>query len=83
MGRPRSASAEAIRPPAASSSARCSRQACPIAAAFAGAEAAWRSALEAVTLADVLGRVGEQSDPAQLMRSMAWLGEQVVEIGGS
>lgn len=69
------------RGPCATPREKC-RQACPIAAAFAGAEAAWRSALEEVTLAEVLGRVGEQSDPAQLLRSMAWLGEQVVEIGG-
>jgi hypothetical protein len=49
---------------------------------YASAEAAWRGALEAVTLADVLGQVGAQSSPEHLTKSMAWLGEQVVEIGG-
>ena len=67
--------------PCATPRAEC-RQSCPIAAAFAGAEAAWRAALEGVTLADVIARVGEQSSPEHLMKSMAWLGQQVVEIGG-
>jgi Rrf2 family protein len=68
--------------PCATPRAEC-KQSCPIAAAFAGAEAAWRSALEAVTLVDIMVKVGGQASPEHLMKSMAWLGEQVVEIGGN
>lgn len=67
------------RGPCATPREKC-RQACPIAAAFAGAEAAWRGALEGVTLANVIARVGEQSSPEHLMKSMTWLGGQMVEL---
>jgi Rrf2 family protein len=48
-------------------------RACPIARAMAGAEAAWRGALEAVTIADLARDVTEDSGPAALAGIGAWL----------
>ncbi|MEE4542260.1 Rrf2 family transcriptional regulator [Streptomyces sp. V4-01] len=60
------------RGPLAASPEDCVR-ACPIARAMAGAEAAWRGALEAVTVADLARDVTEDSGPDALPGVAAWL----------
>lgn len=55
---------------------------CPIAAAFAGAEAAWRGALQAVTIADIAQAVGRDSTPEHIMDSLGWLGRNLTELPG-
>lgn len=50
----------------------CTR-ACPIARAMAGADAAWRASLRAVTLADLVGTVEQDSGPEALPRIGSWL----------
>lgn len=67
------------RGPCANPREQC-RQACSIAAAFAAAETAWRTVLQSVTLVDVFAKAGNQSSPEQIMKSMQWLGEQVVQF---
>lgn len=46
---------------------------CPIARAMAGADTAWREALRAVSIADLVQDVGSTSGPAALGRIGAWL----------
>ncbi len=45
---------------------------CAIAQAFATAQTAWRSALEAVTIADMVATVGRDGTPTHLGRIMQW-----------
>lgn len=47
-------------------------RACPIAAAFAAAEQAWRGALKAVSLADLLERVAADSGAERLSALGSW-----------
>lgn len=47
---------------------------CPIARAMAGADAAWREALRAISIADLVRDVASTSGPAALARVSAWLG---------
>jgi Rrf2 family protein len=46
---------------------------CPIARAMAGADAAWREALRAVSIADLVQDVASASGPSALVRISAWL----------
>ena len=46
---------------------------CPIARAMTGADAAWREALRAVSIADLVQDVGSASGPSALVRVSAWL----------
>ena len=50
---------------------------CPIARAFAQAEAAWRAALAAVTIADLVTTVGRDGTPEHLGQIMQWYGAEV------
>jgi Rrf2 family protein len=58
------------------------RHACPIAAAFAVAEAAWRGALEAVTIAGLVAEVGATAKPDHIGEILAWFGSNVTELPG-
>jgi Rrf2 family protein len=62
--------------PCASPKADC-RRPCQIAAAFAGAEAAWRRELENVTIADLVAEVGAASSPGHITDILGWLGKNV------
>ncbi len=53
---------------------------CPIARAFAGAEAAWRGALGAVTIADLVATVGRDGTPAHLGQIMQWFGAEARQL---
>lgn len=55
-------------------------RACPIAAAFAGAEQAWRAALKAVSLAEILKSVAEDSGSERLSALGAWYGSAVTRL---
>jgi len=57
--------------------------ACPIAAAFAGAEQAWRQALQAITVADLLVQVGATSPPPHLAAVMGWIGANMTTVAPS
>lgn len=46
---------------------------CPIARAMTGADAAWREALRAVSIADLVQDVASTSAPSALARVSAWL----------
>ncbi|WJE02327.1 RrF2 family transcriptional regulator [Streptomyces antimycoticus] len=46
---------------------------CPIARAMSGADAAWREALRAVSIADLTQDVAESSGPSAMTRVSAWL----------
>ncbi|MGP3941670.1 MULTISPECIES: RrF2 family transcriptional regulator [Streptomyces] len=46
---------------------------CPIARAMSGADAAWREALRAVSIADLAQDVAETSGPSAMTRVSAWL----------
>jgi DNA-binding IscR family transcriptional regulator len=50
----------------------CTRP-CPIARAMAEADAAWRAALRAITVADLARSAGEDSGPTVLANIGAWL----------
>jgi Rrf2 family protein len=60
------------RGPLAAPAESCTRP-CAIASAMAGAEAAWRSALRATTIADLARSVDEDSGPTALAGVRAWL----------
>ena len=60
------------RGPLATPPEQCVR-ACPITRAMAGAEAAWRAALQAMTIADLARDVTEDSGPDALPTVAAWL----------
>lgn len=53
------------------------RMACPIAAAFAQAELAYRAALGGISLADMLAQVGTSASPAHLCAVIDWIGDHV------
>lgn len=59
------------------------RSPCHIAAAFAAAEEAWRSALRAVTIADIAAGVLRDSRPEHMMEAVAWLGENLTDLPGA
>ncbi|MFI7283357.1 RrF2 family transcriptional regulator [Micromonospora chersina] len=61
------------RGPLATPAEACTRP-CPIARAMAGAEAAWRGALRAVTIADLAGDVDDDYGPTALGSIRTWLG---------
>lgn len=67
------------RGPCAAPKADC-RTPCQIAAAFAVAEAAWRAALEAVTIADLNRQVGAAASPDHIADIVRWLGANVTEL---
>lgn len=56
------------------------RRACGIAAAFAQAEGAYRSALEAVSVADLLAGVMGSAEPDQLAASGQWLRHRQTKV---
>jgi Rrf2 family protein len=56
------------------------RRPCHIAAAFASAEAAWRLALEAVTIADLAAQVGAEASPEHIGDILGWLGSNVTTM---
>ncbi len=58
------------------------RAACPIAAAFAQAEQAYRSALVGISLADILTQVGTNATPAHLAQVMGWIGGNMTALPG-
>jgi Rrf2 family protein len=68
--------------PCAAPRADC-RRPCRIAAAFAAAEAAWRHALEAVTIADLFAQVGAEASPAHIVDILGWLGTNVTTMPGA
>ena len=51
------------------------RRMCEIAAAFAEAEAAWRGALRAKTLADINRDVATNADPRHLLKIAGWVAD--------
>jgi Rrf2 family protein len=55
-------------------------RACPIAAAFAGAEQTWRAALKAVSLADILLSVAKESTGDHLSAVATWYGAAVTRL---
>ncbi|MGK5440918.1 RrF2 family transcriptional regulator [Micromonospora sp. URMC 105] len=60
------------RGPLATPPEACTRP-CPIARAMAGAEAAWRAALQAISVADLVSSVDEDSGPTALAGVRSWL----------
>ncbi|MBQ0893522.1 Rrf2 family transcriptional regulator [Micromonospora sp. U56] len=60
------------RGPLATPPEACTRP-CPIARAMAGADAAWRAALQAISIADLAGGVDDDYGPAALAGLSAWL----------
>lgn len=56
------------------------RRPCQIAAAFAAAEAAWRHALDAVTIADLVAEVGAEASPGHILDILGWLGTNVTTM---
>lgn len=67
--------------PCAAARADC-RRPCQIAAAFASAETAWRQALQAVTIADLVAQVAAEGSPERIGEVVAWLGANVTELPG-
>lgn len=67
------------RGPCAASREQC-RKPCGIAAAFAGAEAAWRGALEAVTIADLVAGVLRATESDQALAAAHWLRENLTTL---
>jgi Rrf2 family protein len=67
--------------PCAARREECKRP-CHIAFAFAQAEAAWRSALQGVTIADIAMDVGRDSSPEHLGYALTWLGARLTELPG-
>jgi Rrf2 family protein len=65
--------------PCALSREQC-RQACPIAAAFAGAETAYRAALKAISLSDIVAEVGTTSDQHHLAQIMGWYAQNISDL---
>ncbi len=55
-------------------------RACPIAAAFAGAEQAWRTALKSVSLAEILKSVARDSAADHLSAVAAWYGSAITRL---
>ena len=55
-------------------------RACPIAAAFAGAEQAWRAALKAVSLADIVRAVAQDGSGARLAALAGWYGGAITQL---
>lgn len=55
-------------------------RACPIAAAFARAEEAYRDALRDISLADIMASVAKDSSAAHLQGVLAWLGRSVTAL---
>ena len=49
------------------------KNACPIARTMRQADEAWRSALKACTLNELIGHVSEESDPSVVEKTNAWL----------
>jgi Rrf2 family protein len=68
--------------PCAVKRAEC-KNPCAIAFAFAQAEAAWRNALQGVTIADIAMQVGRETAPQHIMESLSWLGANLTELPGS
>lgn len=68
--------------PCGAKPAECKRP-CHIAKAFAQAEQAWRSALQAVTIADIAMDVGQDSSPEHIGHALTWLGANLTELPGS
>jgi Rrf2 family protein len=60
------------RGPLATPQEACTRP-CPIARAMAGADAAWRAALQAISIADLATGVDEDHGPTALAGIRAWL----------
>jgi Rrf2 family protein len=56
------------------------RRPCHIAAAFARAEAAWRDALEAITIASLVAEVGSDASAGHLGEIMQWFGANVTAL---
>lgn len=65
--------------PCAALRAECLRP-CQIAAAFAAAEAAWRNALETVTIADLVAEVSASASPGHIADILGWLGTNVTTM---
>lgn len=68
--------------PCAAKRADC-KSPCHIAAAFAAAEAAWRSALQAVSIAQIAMDVGRDSKPEHIADALGWLSSNLTELPGS
>lgn len=58
------------------------RRPCQIAAAFAHAEAAWRGALEEVSIAGLVTEVGAEASPKHIGDILTWFGANVTELPG-
>jgi Rrf2 family protein len=58
------------------------RRPCHIAAAFAQAEAAWRGALEAVTIAGLAAEVGAEASTKHIGDILTWFSANVTELPG-
>jgi Rrf2 family protein len=56
------------------------RRPCHIAAAFTRAEAAWRDALEAITIASLVAEVGADASAGHLGEIMQWFGANVTAL---
>lgn len=56
------------------------KQACPIAAAFAQAEAAYRDALKAISVTDIVSDIGTTGDPHHLTQIMGWYAHNVTDL---
>jgi Rrf2 family protein len=65
--------------PCATPRADC-RRPCQIAAAFASAEAAWRKALQSVTIADLAADFVAEVSPGHIAEIMGWLGTNVTTM---
>jgi Rrf2 family protein len=65
--------------PCAAPRADC-RRPCQIAAAFAAAEAAWRDALAAVTIADLAAEVAATASSGHVADILGWLGTNVTTM---
>ena len=57
-------------------------QACPIAAAFAAAEAAYREALQSVRLSDLVASVSSGGDTAHMLDILRWYEGHVTDLPG-
>jgi Rrf2 family protein len=55
-------------------------QACPIAAAFANAEQAYRAALRRVSLADILIATADTASPGRIVTVVGWLGQNLTAL---
>jgi Rrf2 family protein len=65
--------------PCAAPRADC-RRPCQIAAAFAAAEAAWRSELQVVTIADLAADFAAEASPGHIADIVGWLGTNVTTM---